>query len=72
MNQRFLTLNTSYIPKGEHWLMIADYIWWNKNLIDIKLWAEQCLTKGSITESMIVKFVNAEDRNLFIMRWANE
>ena len=71
MADRFLTITTNYIPKGECWLMIGDYRWWNSNSNEIKEWAAECLTNGLVQEGMIVRFSSKEDRNVFIMRWAN-
>ena len=71
MNQRFLTVSTSYMSKGECWMLIGDYVWFNEHEDDIKEWCQECLTNGLVTQGMIIKFVNIEEHNLFIMRWAN-
>ena len=71
MAQRFLTVSTSYMSKGECWMLIGDYVWFNENEEEIRIWAEACLTHGLITQGMIIKFVNFDEQNLFIMRWAN-
>ena len=71
MEQRLLTLDFAFIPSGEHWLLISDHRWWNRNYVEIREWAEDSLSKGLVSEGMIVKFINEEERNLFILRWAH-
>ena len=71
MNQRFLTVSTSYMSKGECWMLIGDYVWFNEHEEEIVAWADACLTNGLVTQGMIIKFVNFDEQNLFIMRWAN-
>ena len=50
-------------------LVIANVSWWVFNEEDIKKWCDQSLTKWS-QKGMIVGFINDEERNLFLMRWA--
>jgi hypothetical protein len=71
MTQRFLTLELDFIPEDEFWLIICDYRWWNLSLEEVKQWAEQSLTRGLVTEGMIIKFASSEEQTLFLMRWAN-
>lgn len=70
MTQRFLMIDISYIPKDEYWLIINDYKWWGKNFRIIKEWTTDALTELD-HEGMILKFVSDEERNVFLMRWAN-
>jgi len=70
--ERFLVINARYVPDEKFfWMIIADYVWWNKNEYDILCWSKECLELINV-EGMMIKFKTDEDRNLFIMRWANE
>jgi len=70
LEDRFLIINTQYVPDEEHfWMIIADYMWWGKYEPDILQWAKECLGYFKI-EGMMIKFKTEEDRNLFILRWA--
>ena len=69
--ERFLVINARYVPDEKFfWMIIADYVWWNKNEYDILRWSKECLELIDV-EGMMIKFKTEEDRNLFIMRWAN-
>ena len=52
-------------------MLIGDYVWFNEHEEEIVAWADACLTNGLVTQGMIIKFVNFDEQNLFIMRWAN-
>ena len=69
---RFLTVNSVYLVEEAQGqlMLIADYHWWDKNESEIRDWTKECLTSFA-TQGMIVKFSSEEDRNLFLMRWAN-
>lgn len=70
MSDRFLIVNTQYVPDEEHvWMIIADYMWWGKNEYDILIWTKECLDYFQV-DGMMIKFKTDEDRNLFILRWA--
>jgi len=55
--------------KNNSILVIADPSWWVFNEEDIEQWCNSCLTKWS-QHGMLIGFVNDEERNLFLMRWA--
>ena len=70
ITERFLVVNTTYVPDPEHyWMIISDYLWWNKNEYEIVLWTKECLDFFQM-EGMMLKFTTEADRNLFIIRWA--
>jgi hypothetical protein len=54
---------------NKSFLIIADPSFWVKNEEDIKAWCDSCLTRWS-QYGMMLGFVNDEERNLFLMRWA--
>jgi hypothetical protein len=69
MNERFLTISTTYIPEGECWLLISDYQWWHINHMEIKEWCNTCFDRGFRTEGMVIKFSCSEERLQFMLRW---
>jgi len=50
-------------------LVIADVAFYISNESEIKKWCDLSLTNWS-QKGMILGFVNDEERNLFLMRWA--
>ena len=69
-DNRFIAISTNYLSQGESWMLISDYRWWNEYEPEIQAWAKECLDGFSI-EGMVVKFKTEEERNFFLMRWAN-
>ena len=69
-DNRFITISANYINNGESWMLVCDYRWWNDYEREIQTWAKECLD-GFSTEGMVVKFKSEEERNFFLMRWAN-
>jgi hypothetical protein len=55
--------------KNKSILVISDIVWWTANATDIVKWCDSCLTKWS-QHGMLIGFINDEERNLFLMRWA--
>jgi len=55
--------------KNKSILVIADPSWWVFNEEDIEQWCDSCLKQWS-QHGMLIGFVNDEDRNLFLIRWA--
>jgi hypothetical protein len=54
---------------NKSFLIISDPSFWVKNEEDIKAWCNSSLTNWS-QKGMILAFINDEERNLFLMRWA--
>jgi len=83
MTQRFVVGNVSLknirelsddiytidLIKNNSILIIADPSWWIFNEKDIETWCNASLTNWS-QKGMILGFINDEERNLFLMRWA--
>ena len=83
MSQRFIVNNTSLnnirdlatdidaidLIKNKSILIISNVVWYNDNEAEIKQWCDASLTKWS-QKGMILGFINDEERNLFLMRWA--
>jgi hypothetical protein len=55
--------------KNKSILVIADVAFYIINEPEIKKWCDLSLTNWS-QKGMILGFVNDEERNLFLMRWA--
>ena len=49
-------------------LLINDFSWYVLHEKEIAQWAENCLESFTI-EGIILKFVSAEDRSLFMLKW---
>jgi hypothetical protein len=85
MSQRFIVGNASLqnirdlsvsddvyaidLIKNNSILIIADPSWWVFNEADIINWCNSSLIKWS-RHGMLLWFINDEERNLFLMRWA--
>ena len=83
MSQRFIVGNASLknirdlsddiytidLIKNKSILVIADVAFYIINEPEIKKWCDLSLTNWS-QKGMILGFVNDEERNLFLMRWA--
>lgn len=70
MTNRFLPIQSQMVPDNEVWVIICDWVWYHQIEPEIKSWAKDCLDSYTV-EGMIIKFANAEDCNVFFMRWAN-
>jgi len=83
MTQRFLVINASLknirdlsdeintidLIKNNSVLVIVNPTWWVSNEADIIDWCNSSLTTWS-QKGMILGFINDEERDLFLMRWA--
>ena len=63
---KFLSVDSVYLE--QYILLINDFSWYVLNEKEIAQWAENCLESFTI-EGIILKFVSAEDRSLFMLKW---
>lgn len=53
-----------------HYIIIADYKWWNENEREIENWMDHCLPRGrKHVQGMVVVIENEADASNFLLRW---